>query len=63
MGLFGFGGKKKDDEPEEVDEILEMIFEDPEFDDFAENGMVTPTNPIGVKLSPEKVEADKKKLL
>jgi hypothetical protein len=22
-----------------------MIFEDPEFDDFADNGMVTPTNP------------------
>jgi hypothetical protein len=45
MGLFGFGGKKKDDEPEEVDEIIEMIFEDPEFDDFADKGMVTPTNP------------------
>ncbi len=45
MGLFGFGGKKKDDEPEEVDEIIEMVFEDTEFDDFADKGMVTPTNP------------------
>jgi len=45
MGLFGFGSKKKDDEPEEVDELIEMIFEDPEFDEFADKGMVTPTNP------------------
>ena len=47
MGIldFLFGGNNDSDKKEEVDEILAMTFDDPDFDELAEIGLIPGSNP------------------
>jgi hypothetical protein len=47
MGIldFLFGGHNGSEKKAEVDEILAMAFDDPEFDELAEIGLIPGSNP------------------
>ena len=45
MGIFDMFKRKDDHEKNEADEILEMIFNDDEFDECADAGLIPDSNP------------------
>lgn len=45
MGIFDFFKNNNDDDNKELDELEEIIFEDEEYDEWAEAGMIPNTDP------------------
>lgn len=58
MALVVLSPVMKDDDQDEVDEILEIIDNDPDFDEFAEAGLVPTTDGELPAINPDMVEDD-----